>query len=144
MINAIRPNSLMRGRWWLVIIAIVFLGGASWLIINRQEQPRVCADDVKICSDLSQVRRQLPTCDFTPCPVYDRATRTGEGCVITGCSGQICSDQEEITTCEYKPEYGCYQRTKCERQVDGKCGWTPGPSLPGCIDQARQGLLKPS
>jgi hypothetical protein len=29
-------------------------------------------------------------------------------CMKTGCSGQVCSDQEVITTCEYKTEFECY------------------------------------
>ena len=28
-------------------------------------------------------------------------------CMRTGCSGQVCSDEEVITTCEFKPEYEC-------------------------------------
>ena len=46
------------------------------------------------------------------------------GCMVTGCSGQVCADGDVITTCEYKSEYACYEQAVCERQGDGKCGWT--------------------
>jgi len=55
------------------------------------------------------------------------------GCKITGCSGQICSDQDVITTCEFKAEYGCYGSARCERQADGQCGWTQTEELELCL-----------
>lgn len=63
-------------------------------------------------------------------------------CRVTGCSGQICSDEDIITTCEYKAEYACYRTTKCERQNPpaggGKCGWTPTEELVVCLGAAFQ------
>jgi hypothetical protein len=44
-------------------------------------------------------------------------------CRPTGCSGTICADREMISTCEYKPEHGCYKYAVCKRQPDGNCGW---------------------
>ena len=64
----------------------------------------------------------------TPTPVVS------EGCYVGGCSGQICSDQRDaVSTCEYKPEYSCYQGAVCERQPGGECGWTPNPDLTACL-----------
>ena len=57
-------------------------------------------------------------------------------CKPTGCSGQICSDQDVITTCEYREEYACYKTAKCERQSNGQCGWTQTPELQGCLKNA--------
>lgn len=54
-------------------------------------------------------------------------------CKVIGCSGQICSDQEIITTCEWIEAYACYQTAKCERQSDGKCGWTQTADLTRCL-----------
>lgn len=55
-------------------------------------------------------------------------------CYVGGCSGQICSDQEgAISTCEWRPEYACYQQATCERQADGQCGWTETPELNACL-----------
>ena len=77
---------------------------------------------------------------------YTRATRVGGGggggtssdnqnkpCFKTGCSGQVCSDEEVITTCEWRAEYECYKAAKCERQANGKCGFTETPELRRCL-----------
>lgn len=54
-------------------------------------------------------------------------------CRPTGCSGQVCSDQEMATDCQYKEEYACYQNARCERQADGQCGWTMTAELEQCL-----------
>ncbi len=54
-------------------------------------------------------------------------------CFKTGCSGQVCADEEVITTCEYRTEYDCYKTAKCERQATGKCGFTDTPELRRCL-----------
>jgi hypothetical protein len=60
--------------------------------------------------------------------------RQSGACFVGGCSGQICSDQEGvISTCEFLPEYACYQDATCERQPDNTCGWTPTPELDSCL-----------
>lgn len=58
------------------------------------------------------------------------------GCIKTGCSGQICSDQDVVSTCEYRPEYACYQSAQCARQADGRCGWTQTTALTACLTGA--------
>jgi len=54
-------------------------------------------------------------------------------CKVTGCSGQICSDEDAITTCEWQEQYACYKTAKCERQADGECGWTKTDQLTKCL-----------
>jgi hypothetical protein len=54
-------------------------------------------------------------------------------CMKTGCSGQVCSDEEVITTCEYRTEYECYKKATCERQANGSCGFTKTPALTSCL-----------
>lgn len=71
-------------------------------------------------------------------PVVFEKTITGvpsaaKACVVTGCSGQVCADEEIMTTCEYKEEYACYKSTRCERQLSGKCGWTDTSALRACL-----------
>ena len=57
-----------------------------------------------------------------------------EGCFVGGCSAQICSDMEGvISTCEFRPEYGCYHDATCERQANGQCGWTMDAALNACL-----------
>jgi len=60
-------------------------------------------------------------------------TSHSTGCVVTGCSGQVCSDQEVASTCEYTAAYACYKAATCERQADGQCGWTLSESLLACL-----------
>jgi hypothetical protein len=60
-------------------------------------------------------------------------------CYISGCSGEICSDQEGVTSaCIYKPEYACYTTATCVRQAHGQCGWTQTSALAACLQAARQ------
>lgn len=54
-------------------------------------------------------------------------------CFVTGCSGQICSDEEVMTTCEYKERYACYKQATCERKSTGQCGWTETETLRQCL-----------
>ena len=67
---------------------------------------------------------------------WTEITITSNSCKVTGCSSQICAEEETTTTCEMKPEYACYKNAKCERQEDGKCGWTPSDKLLACIYSA--------
>lgn len=64
----------------------------------------------------------------------------GEGCAIGGCSAQLCGEEGEIenvaTTCEWQPQYACYQNATCERQADGQCGWTETTELQQCLSGA--------
>jgi len=54
-------------------------------------------------------------------------------CFKTGCSSQVCSDRAVVTTCEFRPEYECYQKAVCERQRDGNCGFTKTRELTECL-----------
>lgn len=69
----------------------------------------------------------------TATAVY-RRLQSVQPCYTGGCSGQYCSDQEGlISTCEFRPEYACYDTATCERQDDGACGWTETPELDACL-----------
>ena len=57
----------------------------------------------------------------------------GGDCVVTGCSGQVCAEEDVFTTCEWLPQYACYDTATCERQADGACGWTATPELSACL-----------
>jgi len=73
----------------------------------------------------------------TPPPSNGSSTTppAGEACIKTGCSGIICAEpgNDQMSTCEFKPEYACYQKAACERQADGKCGWTQNDTLKACL-----------
>ena len=74
-------------------------------------------------------------CGSKSAPPVSNSTPPASDCIKSGCSGTMCVEpgKEVMTTCEYKPEYGCYREGKCERQGDGKCGWTQSPELQGCL-----------
>lgn len=71
-------------------------------------------------------------------PVRMKRANIKADCRVTGCSKQLCSDSDMVTTCEYSPEYACYGKTVCQRQDDGACGWTQTPALQQCIADARK------
>jgi hypothetical protein len=54
-------------------------------------------------------------------------------CMKTGCSRAICADHNVISTCEWRPEYACYQKATCARQSDGNCGFTETRELTSCL-----------
>ena len=62
-------------------------------------------------------------------------TECKKTCTKGGCSGTLCIEEGEdvVTTCEWRPEYACYQNATCERQSDGACGWTQTQELQACI-----------
>ncbi|MBK8936494.1 MAG: hypothetical protein IPM79_02290 [Polyangiaceae bacterium] len=58
-----------------------------------------------------------------------------EPCVVTGCSGQICADEETASTCEWTDAYACYADVGiCERDAEGVCGWRPTEELSACLE----------
>jgi len=59
-------------------------------------------------------------------------------CFKTGCSSQICADDNVVTTCEFRPEYACYQKAICERQKSGECGFTQTAELQSCLARAKR------
>lgn len=94
----------------------------------------VCPMDAKLCSDGSYVGRIPPDCDFAACPKEDLVNV----CKKTGCSLQLCSDKDIVTTCEYLTEYACYRTARCEKQANGSCGWTMSDELDRCLAEARR------
>ncbi|MGK4002598.1 hypothetical protein WMF31_08240 [Sorangium sp. So ce1036] len=55
-------------------------------------------------------------------------------CVVTGCSGQLCADEDIASTCEWREEYACYAKHGvCERDASGECGWRETPELAACL-----------
>jgi hypothetical protein len=84
-----------------------------------------------------------PKDDIQPLlPLEERTSK--DGCIVTGCSSQVCADKQVITTCELRPEHSCYRTAVCERQQNGECGWTQTPELIQCLaepGEASQDLL---
>jgi hypothetical protein len=85
------------------------------------------------CSGKSPSTETPPTGEPGAGDAGDAGDAGGGECKATGCSGTVCSDQDVVTTCEYRPEYACYQSATCTRQADGACGWTQTPELAACL-----------
>jgi hypothetical protein len=82
------------------------------------------------------------TCDFAAGET-SFSNDCGCGCTVapkpackpSGCSGQICSDKDMISTCEWREQYACYQKLGiCERGADGACGWRDTNELEACLE----------
>ncbi len=72
-----------------------------------------------------------------------RPDTSNGGCVIGGCSSQLCVDADDgevVSTCEYREEYACYQSAQCKRQPSGQCGWTETAELFQCINENSGGV----
>jgi hypothetical protein len=66
--------------------------------------------------------------------LWTRVTPAPSDCFVGGCGRSICSDRpDQVSTCEWKPEYACYQDAVCERQPSGVCGWTMTDELQACL-----------
>jgi hypothetical protein len=78
----------------------------------------------------------LSACDGLPFGSEERQA-TG-GCEIVGCSSEMCADPKEGLggTCEWRDSYACFDSATCERQSDGKCGWTQTEALQACLSDA--------
>lgn len=60
-------------------------------------------------------------------------------CKISGCNGEICSDQNLVSACVFRPQNICFKTARCERQSDGSCDWTPTEELTRCIQEKKSG-----
>jgi hypothetical protein len=58
-------------------------------------------------------------------------------CRRTGCGGSVCADRNLITTCIARPEDECFVDAVCERQKDGKCGFTKTPEVEECLENLK-------
>ncbi len=68
------------------------------------------------------------------------ATRAAGRCKVSGCSREVCADEDVITPCIWNPAYGCYKKALCEVQSDGKCGWTMTAELEACLRNLKGSL----
>lgn len=64
----------------------------------------------------------------------DQSNRSSNGCIISGCNEETCSEEEVSTICVYHPVFECYRNATCARQEDGECGWIMTDSLVSCLE----------
>lgn len=81
-----------------------------------------------------------------PAPTVDpEEPPPAAGCEVGGCSGQLCLPEgsDLASTCEWREEYACYADATCEKQANGKCGWTETDELTACLEDAKPAPTKP-
>jgi eight-cysteine-cluster-containing protein len=75
-----------------------------------------------------------------PNPVATSSTpTTSSGCVVGGCSKELCTDATQgpvVSPCIYMAQFACYKTATCERQGNGRCGWTQTPALQQCLSNS--------
>lgn len=66
-------------------------------------------------------------------------SQVGPGCAVGGCSSELCLEESQkdkvVSTCILRPEYVCYKTATCEKQANGRCGWTQSQELVSCLSQ---------
>jgi len=88
------------------------------------------------CKDLLTIL--LPTFKFTDqvsSPGRGFAI-TGSGCKIGGCNGEICQEKSSepiASICVIQTGSPCYRMATCEKQNNGKCGWTQTTEVINCL-----------
>ncbi|OGK42011.1 hypothetical protein A3A74_07960 [Candidatus Roizmanbacteria bacterium RIFCSPLOWO2_01_FULL_35_13] len=136
-----------------VVFVLLLIGAVAGFQLGRwsnnydrssQVSPTIkaCTEEGRICPDGSTVVRSGPNCEFAECPVFipppspTATDSTKSDCVPAGCSGQLCVPASEFdtpSTCEMKNEYICLKYSRCERQIDGQCGWTQTTEYYQCL-----------
>ncbi len=126
----------------IVLLILIFIVGFFILTSNKKESIAVTNFEECVAAGYAVLESYPRQCN-TPegrnfvekvdSPVTSKPTTSG-GCYVGGCSQQICSDSPDaVSTCEYRTEYACYGSATCERQGDGKCGWTQTSALRACL-----------
>ncbi len=70
------------------------------------------------------------------------ATAMAGNCVVGGCGTPLCYEEgtePAIGNCMARADAYCfYEKSKCERQPDGACGWTETDELRQCTEAANR------
>ncbi len=127
----------------VVIDKVPFKKEALTKVLNKLIEP-LPAEEKKIHQQKLQELKEekpkpilIPPNKREPISIIDKDKKpfVAEGCYIGGCAGEICSDEPGVMSpCLWKPEFACYKLARCERQADGKCGWTMTPELKRCLE----------
>lgn len=121
------------------------VGGCSSELCGDEELASDCAwSDTYACyQQLGTCERAedgvcgwRPTAELQAC--LDNGGPDPAPCVITGCSGQLCADEDTPSTCEWTDAYACYgDYGVCERDEAGACGWRQTEELIECLADPR-------
>lgn len=119
----------MSNKFIVAVLALMLVSAAVLAVVNNNKTAENEIGNEPIVEDIKDE------------PVLDENVKNDnigtvetKKCLVTGCSSQICSDQEVISTCEYREEYACYKDAVCEVQSNGECGWTLDEKLNECLN----------
>lgn len=152
------PRTMSKEKQILAVISIFFICFTLLLLsVVRKEsrmpvievydqQPTTPDTVAPVPTPLSPAPVPAPGLDPLPAapivlpeePATPPPTPAVKPCIVSGCSSQICGEESLMSTCEFREEYACYQKAKCERQGDGVCGWTMTDTLRSCLAGAAQ------
>ena len=139
-LNKLMISSYFRIGLTFFLMLILFLT-ASFIAFQSEQKRKKLKDYEK---QIPKAEIIVPESDSnfpnsTPIP-ENNETGSGatveEGCVVGGCNNELCQDADAeplVSICLYKPEYACYDSAACERQANGRCGWTQTEELTSCI-----------
>lgn len=108
-----------------------------------ESYPQQCSDGTNTFVEDVVVPESYPL-ETKSEPAPSNNAREQDGCVITGCNGEVCVDEETsqlmgVTPCMYKPEFACYKETICSHNDSGECTWQETPAFSACIEVVRTG-----
>ena len=139
------------------LLSLVILGGIAYLYSVRSftgdmgipsvtpVPAPVTNDDVIYCGGIANI--PCPTEGYsctlegnypdaaTVCVPGQNLPRGSSGCVVGGCSSELCHEAGEdvVSPCVWRDEYACYKSATCSRQSNGECDWTPTSDLLKCL-----------
>jgi len=139
----------------IIAVVVVVVAGIALAVMNRGASPASNSNEPANTNEAVTNENVNTNVNEPPAVVPPKNTNQNPGananvntnsnmavqpdCVVMGCNNEICSspDDQKFTACVYLPEYSCYSTAKCEKQVNGSCGWTQTAELTQCLAQAR-------
>ena len=139
--------TLVIGSLILIVMSLGILAGTG--IISFSQKTIKTPEEIVISPTIISVplsntpmpeSTSTPGAKNTPTPTKRSISITPPqtNCRISGCNGEICADEslgDVSSICLYQEKYVCFKQTTCERQADGKCGWTQNQEYMACLDQ---------
>lgn len=122
---------------WMTTDFVPFSGSMMFGKVNTKKGTLVLQKDNPSGLIENSAQIEIPII-FDPALVSDGASSGTKECRPTGCSGQLCADQDLVSTCEFKNEYACYSEAECKLQNNGECGWTQTEALSLCIQTSKK------
>ena len=120
-----------------VLVVIAVIGVIAIFTYSYKAVPAVIVVTSTSSEAVLATSTPAPAHTLIPVIFHRPATTTLTAkCVIGGCSNEICSDTQHVSSCIYKASNACYAMATCERQPTGECGWTQTPALAACIAAA--------